>query len=74
VGATEKSKLTFYETSLRDPVAIIVGSEEKGISAQVLKMCDDLVSIPLYGNISSLNVSVAASLLMYEAIRQRTKD
>ena len=74
VGATEKSKLTFYETSLKDPVAIIVGSEEKGISSQVLKVCDDLVSIPLFGNISSLNVSVAASLLMYEAIRQRTQD
>jgi 23S rRNA (guanosine2251-2'-O)-methyltransferase len=74
IGATEKSKLTFYETSFRDPVAIIVGSEEKGISGAVLTMCDDLVSIPVFGNISSLNVSVAASLLMYEAIRQRTHD
>ena len=74
VGATEKSKLTFYETSFMDPVAIIMGSEEKGISGALLKMCDELVSIPLFGNISSLNVSVAASLLMYEAIRQRTQN
>ena len=74
VGATEKSDLSFYETSLRDPVAIIMGSEEKGISGAILKMCNELVSIPLFGNISSLNVSVAASLLMYEAIRQRTRD
>jgi len=74
VGATEKSKLTFYETSFKDPVAIIVGSEEKGISGEILTICDDLVSIPLFGNISSLNVSVAASLLMYEAIRQRAQD
>lgn len=74
VGATEKSKLTFYETSFRDPVTIIMGSEEKGISGAILKMCDEIVSIPLFGNISSLNVSVAASLLMYEAIRQRTQD
>ncbi len=74
VGATEKSGLSFYETSFRDPVAIIMGSEEKGISGTILKMCDELVSIPLFGNISSLNVSVAASLMMYEAIRQRTRD
>ena len=74
IGATEKSGITFYETSFIDPVAIIMGSEDRGISGAVLKMCDELVSIPLFGNISSLNVSVAASLLMYEAIRQRTLD
>jgi 23S rRNA (guanosine2251-2'-O)-methyltransferase len=74
VGATEKSDLSFYETSFRDPVAIIMGSEEKGISTSILKLCDELVSIPLFGNIASLNVSVAASLLIYEAIRQRTRD
>jgi 23S rRNA (guanosine2251-2'-O)-methyltransferase len=73
IGATEKTDLTFYETNLRDPVAIIMGSEEKGISGAVLKVCDELVSIPLFGKISSLNVSVAASLLIYEAIRQRTR-
>ena len=72
IGATEKTDLTFYKTNLRDPVAIIMGSEEKGISGAVLKICDELVSIPLFGKIASLNVSVAASLLIYEAIRQRT--
>lgn len=74
IGATEKTDLTFYETNLRDPVAIIMGSEEKGISGAVLKICDELVSIPLFGKIASLNVSVAASLLIYEAIRQRTRN
>jgi len=74
VGATEKSNLSYYKASFKDPLAIIVGSEENGISGAVLKMCDELVSIPLFGHISSLNVSVAASLLMYEAIRQRTQD
>ena len=71
VGAKEKSNLTFYETNFRDPVAIVMGSEEKGISGGVLQLCDEVVSIPLFGSISSLNVSVAASLLIYEAIRQR---
>jgi 23S rRNA (guanosine2251-2'-O)-methyltransferase len=71
VGATEKSERSFYETNLRDPAAIVMGSEEKGISGSVLQLCDEVVSIPLFGKISSLNVSVAASLLMYEAIRQR---
>ena len=74
IGAKEKSDLTFYQTSLSDPVAIVMGSEEKGISGGILKVCDELVSIPLFGNISSLNVSVAASLLMYEAVRQRSKS
>jgi 23S rRNA (guanosine2251-2'-O)-methyltransferase len=74
VGATEKSNLTFYESNFRDPLAIVMGSEETGISDSLLKLCDELVSIPLFGNISSLNVSVAASLLMYEAIRQRKAE
>jgi 23S rRNA (guanosine2251-2'-O)-methyltransferase len=50
-----------------------MGSEEKGIHPGILALCDEQVAIPVYGSIASLNVSVAASLLMYETIRQRTR-
>jgi len=53
------------------PVGIIMGSEEKGISASLLKDADQMVSIPMKGSIASLNVSVAAGILIYEVIRQR---
>jgi 23S rRNA (guanosine2251-2'-O)-methyltransferase len=51
-----------------------MGSEEKGIHPALRALCDEEVSIPVHGRISSLNVSVAASLLMYEALRQRTEQ
>ncbi|MCK4746095.1 MAG: 23S rRNA (guanosine(2251)-2'-O)-methyltransferase RlmB [Bacteroidales bacterium] len=72
VAATEKASLSFYDANLKDPLAIIIGSEEKGIHPSILALCDEEVSIPLHGQIASLNVSVAASLLMYEAVRQRS--
>lgn len=53
------------------PLAIIVGSEEHGISPILLQKADELVKIPLFGKIGSLNVSVAASLMLFEAVRQR---
>jgi len=71
VGATEKAKLSFHKADMTDPLAIVVGSEEKGIHPSILAICDEEVAIPLHGKIASLNVSVAASLLMYEAVRQR---
>ncbi|MFC2099194.1 23S rRNA (guanosine(2251)-2'-O)-methyltransferase RlmB [Bacteroidota bacterium] len=71
VGATEKSSESFYQADFKDPLAIIMGSEEKGIHPSILALCDQEVNIPVYGSIASLNVSVAASLLMYEAVRQR---
>jgi 23S rRNA (guanosine2251-2'-O)-methyltransferase len=73
VGATEKASVNFFDADLKDPVAIVMGSEEKGIHPGILSLCDEQVSIPVYGNIASLNVSVAASLLMYETVRQRTR-
>ena len=48
-----------------------MGAEDKGISPEVLRLCDKLVAIPLVGNIGSLNVSVAAGVMMYEVVRQR---
>ena len=72
VGATEKAQVSLYDADMRDPLAIVMGSEEKGIHPSILSLCDQEVTIPVYGQIASLNVSVAASLMVYEALRQRT--
>lgn len=70
VAATEKAKTTYTQANLKPPVCIVMGSEDTGISENALKMADELVSIPIRGNVDSLNVSVAAGLMMYEAVRQ----
>jgi len=71
VAATEKATQLYTDASLNGPLAIVMGAEDKGISSSVLKLTDEQVKIPLHGNIESLNVSVAAGLMMYEAVRQR---
>jgi 23S rRNA (guanosine2251-2'-O)-methyltransferase len=71
IAATEKSEILFTETEMNLPLAIVMGSEEKGISKSILDACDETVRIPLFGKIESLNVSVASSLMVYEAVRQR---
>lgn len=71
VGASEKAKYDYTRADYKTPVAIVMGAEDTGISPQVLRECDELVSIPMAGNISSLNVSVAAGVMMYEVVRQR---
>lgn len=71
VGCTEKEGDYLYKANLTLPTAIIMGSEEDGISHEYLKLCDQLIKIPMKGQIASLNVSVAAGVLIYEAIRQR---
>lgn len=71
VGATEKGTLDYREATYSGPLAIVMGAEDKGINPQILKMCDALVSIPLKGEIGSLNVSVAAGILIFEALRSR---
>ena len=73
VGCTEKGAEIVYKTKLSEPLAIIMGSEKDGISPAYLKLCDALVKIPMYGSIESLNVSVSASILMYEVNRQRNE-
>lgn len=60
-----------FKTNLNGPIGIVIGDEGKGISKLTEDQCDVKVSIPMYGNISSLNASVATSVLMYEVIRQR---
>lgn len=71
VGATEKGAVNYTELDYTGPVAIVMGNEERGISAEVLRECDSLAAIPILGHIGSLNVSVAAGVLMYEVVRQR---
>lgn len=60
-----------YKANLKGALGIVIGSEGDGISRLVKEKCDFLVSVPMQGEISSLNASVAASLIMYEAVRQR---
>ena len=72
IAVTEKSNKSIYDTDLSGPLCLLLGSEDKGISQPLLAKCHNQVSIPMYGQISSLNVSVAAALAMYEAVRQRT--
>ena len=73
VACTEKTDTDLYSADLRGPIAIIMGSEEDGISQEYLKLCDALVKIPMHGNIASLNVSVSAGIVLYEALRQRSQ-
>ena len=74
VACTEKTNTDIYKADFNSPLAIILGSEEDGISPELLKAADMLVRIPLKGKVGSLNVSVAAGVAMYEAIRQKVKN
>lgn len=71
VACTEKAAEDIYAADLTGPTALLMGSEEDGISPPLLKDADVLVKIPLNGKIESLNVSVAAGVAIYEAVRQR---
>ncbi len=71
IGASEKGALNYTESDYTVPVAIVMGAEDTGISDEVLRLCDELVAIPILGSIGSLNVSVAAGVMLYEAVRQR---
>ena len=62
-----------YECDLTGPIAVVIGSEGEGMSRLVREACDFLVKIPMLGSIESLNASVAAGVLLYEAVRQRSK-
>ena len=71
VACTEKTQDNMYKPDYTPPTAIIMGSEEDGVSAEFLKMCDARAKIPMSGKIASLNVSVATGVILYEVIRQR---
>jgi len=71
IAATEKTNNGLYDISFSGPCAIVMGSENRGISPSTLKAVDHLAKIPLLGEIESLNVSVACAVFLYEAVRQR---
>lgn len=70
-GAAGEATKTVYETELTGPLALVLGAEEKGLRRLTRETCDALVSIPMFGSVSSLNVSVATAICLYEAVRQR---
>lgn len=71
-AATEKGAVNCWQADLKTPLALIMGNEEEGVSPEYLKRCDTLLKVPMTGTIESLNVSVAAGMLLYECVRQRS--
>lgn len=71
VACSEKAEKSIYEADLNIPVAMMMGSEENGISPEYLKFTDDHVMLPMKGQIESLNVSVSTGIILYEILRQR---
>lgn len=70
-GTAAEGSIPMYQANLTVPAGIVIGNEGEGMSQLVRKNCDVIVSIPMRGSISSLNASAAASILLYEAVRQR---
>ena len=73
ISCTEKTERTMYDADYTGPTVIVMGSEEDGISSEIMGISDEFVAIPMFGNIESLNVSVASGVMIYEALRQRKK-
>lgn len=71
VAATEKSRKLLYDADFRRPTVLVMGAEDRGISKEVLKLCDEQLAIPMIGHIESLNVSAAAAVMLFEVVRQR---
>ena len=71
IACTDMDGKSYFESDLKGPIALVIGSEGDGVGRLVKEKCDFTVSIPMYGEISSLNASVAAALFMYEVVRQR---
>ena len=73
LAATEKGDYSYTQGDYTGPICLIMGSEDKGISSDVLSLCDEWMTIPIMGTIQSLNVSVAAGILIYEAINKHSQ-
>jgi len=71
-GADGEADKTIYETDLKGPLGLILGAEGKGMRRLTCDHCDGLIKIPMLGSVSSLNVSVAAGVCLFEAVRQRS--
>lgn len=74
IGTSDKNSVNYTRQDYTGPVALVLGSEGKGMSREIMRLCDALVAIPEFGNINSLNVSVAGGIMMYEVVRQRLAD
>ena len=74
VGTSDKDSSPYTQADYTGPVAIVLGAEDKGISPEMMKLCDTQVFIPEFGHINSLNVSVAGGIMIYEVVRQRLND
>jgi 23S rRNA (guanosine2251-2'-O)-methyltransferase len=74
VAATEKAEDNYYQTDFTRPTAIVMGAEDTGVSDILLRKVDQLIKIPMHNKFDSLNVSVAAGVLNYEAVKQRLTD
>lgn len=73
IGAEEDSETFFWDVDFKKPLALVVGSEGKGLRRIIKERCDIIVKIPMFGNINSLNVSVATGILAFEILRQRLR-
>ena len=71
VGADASASQVIWEAPLDGPLAIVIGGEDKGLGRLVKEKCDMLVKFPMSGKVNSLNASVAAALVLFEAVRQR---
>ncbi|VFP83990.1 23S rRNA (guanosine-2'-O-)-methyltransferase RlmB [Candidatus Erwinia haradaeae] len=71
IGTTEKANHTLYQSNMQGPIALVMGAEDKGIRRLTYEHCNEIIRIPMYGSVSSLNVSVATGICLYEAMRQR---
>jgi len=73
-AATEKADKIYTSIPYEGPVAIVVGAEDTGVSMENIRICDEMIKIPQFGTIGSLNVSVASSILIYEVVRQKMNE
>lgn len=71
IGTSDKGDLSLYESDLNRPLVLVMGREETGLAKGIASRCDELVSLPMQGAVSSLNVSVACGICLYEILRQR---
>jgi len=71
IGTSDKGKASLYDSDLSGPLALVMGREQSGLSKRLVSRCDELVHLPMAGEVSSLNVSVATGICLYEVLRQR---
>ena len=71
IGTGDNADKTLYDCDMVGPVALVMGREHSGLKKNIASRCNELVSLPMCGEVSSLNVSVAAGICLYEALRQR---